>query len=236
MDLAGRWLAQLAGRAARLGPVHHAARPDDVHVHADAREAGLTGSFAAFSLYDREVMIDLDAVARLGLRTAAGGARARGRPPRAVPGGPRGQRPAAGPRPPRAARPGGARADDPEHVRGPADQRPPAAQQRACGWPRCTSGSAARKIHCGRSTADLRDPVGTAGRHARPAAGGRGHGGRRPARREAGPRVRDRLAGRRGRVRRAVPRYLERRVEEAERRCGGCCASAWSTRTRRSRA
>jgi hypothetical protein len=67
MDLAGTWLARWPDALRAWGPFIALHEPRMFTATEDAARAGLTGSFAAFSLHDREVMIDLGAVAELGL-------------------------------------------------------------------------------------------------------------------------------------------------------------------------
>lgn len=67
MDLARTWRAHWPEALRAWGPFINLHDPRMFAATPDAAKAGLTGSFAAFSLYDREVMIDLDAVTRLGL-------------------------------------------------------------------------------------------------------------------------------------------------------------------------
>jgi hypothetical protein len=67
MDLAARWLARWPEALRAWGPFITLHDPRLLPSTADAATAGLTGSFAAFSLYDREVLIDLGAVRALGL-------------------------------------------------------------------------------------------------------------------------------------------------------------------------
>ena len=242
MDLAGRVAGALAGGAARVGPVHQrcttrrCSRP-----RRTPTEAGLTGSFAAFSLYDREVHDRPGRGARSwGSRTCRWRcSRTRSGHHVLCPADLADNGRLLRPGPARAARAGGARADDPEHVRRPADQRPAAAQRGL------RMAEVYRRARDGRRDDPLWTfyqrifeilwalPAGTlaAGR------GRRRHGGRRAARREAGAGVRDRLArpARAGSPRCACGTW-SRRSRRRPSGCGGCCASAWSTRTRRSRA
>ncbi|MFI7679001.1 hypothetical protein [Actinophytocola sp. NPDC049390] len=67
MDLAQTWRTRWPDALRAWGPFVNLHDPDLFASTAAAAEAGLTGSFAAFSLYDRQVMIDLAAVTRLGL-------------------------------------------------------------------------------------------------------------------------------------------------------------------------
>lgn len=67
MSLADEWRTHWPAALRAWGPFITLHDPTMYTSTKDAREAGLTGSFAAFSLYDREVMIDLDAVRQLGL-------------------------------------------------------------------------------------------------------------------------------------------------------------------------
>jgi hypothetical protein len=68
MDLARTWRARWPEALRAWGPFITLHDPTMFASTPDAAKAGLTGSFAAFSLFDREVMIDLDAVTRLGLQ------------------------------------------------------------------------------------------------------------------------------------------------------------------------
>lgn len=68
MDLAETWRARWPDALRAWGPFITLHDPRMFASTPAAAQAGLTGSFAAFSLYDRQVMIDLDAVTRLGLR------------------------------------------------------------------------------------------------------------------------------------------------------------------------
>jgi hypothetical protein len=67
MDLAAEWRGRWPDALRAWGPFITLHDPTMFASTADAARAGLTGSFAAFSLYDREVLIDLDAVRHLGL-------------------------------------------------------------------------------------------------------------------------------------------------------------------------
>ena len=67
MELAQAWRARWPEALRVWGPFVNLHGPRMFTSTPDAARAGLTGSFAAFSLPDREVMIDLDAVAALGL-------------------------------------------------------------------------------------------------------------------------------------------------------------------------
>lgn len=67
MDLAHTWLTRWPDALRVWGPFITLHDPRLFASTVDAAKAGLTGSFAAFSLYDREVLIDLDAVTALGL-------------------------------------------------------------------------------------------------------------------------------------------------------------------------
>jgi hypothetical protein len=67
MSLADEWRARWPDALRVWGPFITLHDPTMYESTKDASRAGLTGSFAAFSLYDREVMIDLDAVRELGL-------------------------------------------------------------------------------------------------------------------------------------------------------------------------
>ena len=67
MDLADEWRTHWPDALRTWGPFITLHDPTMFASTSDATKAGLTGSFAAFSLYDREVMIDLGAVRALGL-------------------------------------------------------------------------------------------------------------------------------------------------------------------------
>jgi hypothetical protein len=67
MDLAGTWRARWPEALRAWGPFVNLHDPRMFASTPDAVRAGLTGSFAAFSLPRREVMIDLGSVERLGL-------------------------------------------------------------------------------------------------------------------------------------------------------------------------
>jgi hypothetical protein len=67
MDLADEWRSHWPDALRIWGPFITLHDPTMYPSTQDAVKAGLTGSFAAFSLYDREVMIDLGAVRELGL-------------------------------------------------------------------------------------------------------------------------------------------------------------------------
>jgi hypothetical protein len=67
MDLAQSWRTRWPEALRAWGPFVNLHDPTMFATTAAAEKAGLTSSFAAFSLSDREVMIDLDAVTRLGL-------------------------------------------------------------------------------------------------------------------------------------------------------------------------
>ena len=67
MDLADEWRTHWPDALRTWGPFITLHDPTMYPSTQDAATAGLTGSFAAFSLYDREVMIDLGAVRELGL-------------------------------------------------------------------------------------------------------------------------------------------------------------------------
>ncbi len=66
-ELAARWRAVWPDALRVWGPFLNLHEPTLHPTEKAAAAAGLTGSFAAFSLYDREVMIDMAAVVRLGL-------------------------------------------------------------------------------------------------------------------------------------------------------------------------
>jgi hypothetical protein len=66
-DLAESWRAHWPDALRTWGPFITLHDPTMFASTEDAKRAGLTGSFAAFSLYDREVLIDLGAVTELGL-------------------------------------------------------------------------------------------------------------------------------------------------------------------------
>ncbi|MBB4912456.1 VWA domain-containing protein [Actinophytocola algeriensis] len=68
MDLERTWRTHWPDALRAWGPFINLHDPRMFASTANAEEAGLTGSFAAFSLFDRQVMIDLDAVVRLGLQ------------------------------------------------------------------------------------------------------------------------------------------------------------------------
>jgi hypothetical protein len=68
MDLADEWRSHWPDALRTWGPFVTLHDPTIFPSTQDAVKAGLTGSFAAFSLYDREVMIDLGAVRELGLQ------------------------------------------------------------------------------------------------------------------------------------------------------------------------
>lgn len=67
MDLADEWRSHWPDALRTWGPFITLHDPTMFPSTEDAVKHGLTGSFAAFSLYDREVMIDLGAVRELGL-------------------------------------------------------------------------------------------------------------------------------------------------------------------------
>jgi hypothetical protein len=67
MDLAERWQARWPDALRAWGPFISLHAPRMFTSTEEAARAGLTGSFAAFSLTDREVLIDLGAVTGLGL-------------------------------------------------------------------------------------------------------------------------------------------------------------------------
>jgi hypothetical protein len=67
MDLADEWRSHWPAALRTWGLFITLHDPTMYRSTVDATNAGLTGSFAAFSLYDREVMIDLAAVRALGL-------------------------------------------------------------------------------------------------------------------------------------------------------------------------
>lgn len=66
-DLAGQWRARWQDALRVWGPFITLHEPTMFPSTKEAAAAGLTGSFAAFSLYDRDVMIDMAAVVKLGL-------------------------------------------------------------------------------------------------------------------------------------------------------------------------
>lgn len=68
MDLAGTWRTHWPAALRAWGPFVNLHDPTMFSSTSDAARAGLTGSFAAFALHNREVMIDLESVTKLGLR------------------------------------------------------------------------------------------------------------------------------------------------------------------------
>lgn len=68
MDLAGTWRTHWPEALRAWGPFVTLHDPTMFATTSAAAKGGLTGSFAAFSLFGREVMIDLEEVVRLGLQ------------------------------------------------------------------------------------------------------------------------------------------------------------------------